>query len=42
MSFAIGVLDPSLAPFGLPMRDDVGVAQRRADRYIDAYLEAMA
>ena len=33
MSFAIGVLDPNLAPFGLRMRDDAEVARRQADRF---------
>ena len=42
MSLAIGVLDATLAPFGLCMRDDVDVAQRRAERFIDAYREVMA
>ena len=33
MSFAIGVLDPNLAPFGLRMRDDATVARRQAERF---------
>jgi dTDP-4-amino-4,6-dideoxygalactose transaminase len=33
MSFAIGVLDPNLAPFGLRMRDDADVARRQAERF---------
>ena len=33
MSFAIGVLDPNLAPFGLRMRDDAEAARRQADRF---------
>lgn len=37
MSFAIGVMDPNLAPFGLRMRDDAEVARRQADRFIKAY-----
>ena len=37
MSFAIGVVDPSLAPYGLRMRDTAAVAERRARRFIDAY-----
>jgi dTDP-4-amino-4,6-dideoxygalactose transaminase len=36
MSFAIGVVDPNLAPFGLRMRDDAGVASRTAERFRDA------
>ena len=34
MSFAIGVIDPSLAPYGLRMRDNADVAARRAQRFI--------
>ena len=33
MSFAIGVLDPNLAPFGLRMRDDAAVARSQAERF---------
>jgi dTDP-4-amino-4,6-dideoxygalactose transaminase len=33
MSFAIGVLDPNLAAFGLRMRDDATVARRQAERF---------
>jgi len=33
MSFAIGVVDPNLAPFGLHMRDDAEVARRQAHRF---------
>jgi hypothetical protein len=33
MSFAIGVMDPNLAPFGLRMRDDTETAKRQADRF---------
>ncbi len=33
MSFAIGVMDPNLAPFGLRMRDDADVARRQAERF---------
>jgi dTDP-4-amino-4,6-dideoxygalactose transaminase len=33
MSFAIGVVDPNLAPFGLRMRDGVDVARARAERF---------
>jgi dTDP-4-amino-4,6-dideoxygalactose transaminase len=33
MSFAIGVLDPNLAPFGLRMRDDAEVARQQAERF---------
>jgi hypothetical protein len=33
MSFAIGVMDPNLAPFGLRMRDDAEVAKRQAERF---------
>lgn len=39
MSFAIGVLDPNLAPFGLRMRDDAEVARRQAERFREAYLK---
>ena len=39
MSFAIGVIDPNLAPFGVRMRDSAEVARRRAQRFIDAYRE---
>lgn len=41
MSFAIGVLDPNLAPFGLRMRDTADVAERRAQRFIDVYREVL-
>ena len=33
MSFAIGVLDPNLAPFGLRMRDGADVARARAQHF---------
>jgi hypothetical protein len=33
MSFAIGVADPNLAPFGLRMRDDAEVARQQAARF---------
>jgi dTDP-4-amino-4,6-dideoxygalactose transaminase len=33
MSFAIGVKDPNLAPFGLRMRDGSDVAQERAEQF---------
>jgi hypothetical protein len=33
MSFAIGVMDPNLAPFGLRMRDDRDVAIRQAEAF---------
>ena len=39
MSFAIGVIDPNLAPFGVRMRDSAQVARRRAQRFIDVYRE---
>jgi dTDP-4-amino-4,6-dideoxygalactose transaminase len=39
MSFAIGVIDPNLAPFGVRMRDSAEVARRRAQRFIDVYHE---
>jgi dTDP-4-amino-4,6-dideoxygalactose transaminase len=42
MSFAIGVLDPNLAPFGLRMRDDAGVARRQAERFRAAWLRHVA
>ena len=38
MSFGIGVVDPNLAPFGLRMRDDAGVARQQAERFRAAYL----
>ncbi len=34
MSFAIGVVDPNLAPFGLRMRDGPDVARERAERFV--------
>jgi dTDP-4-amino-4,6-dideoxygalactose transaminase len=34
MSFAIGVVDPNLAPFGLRMRDGEDVARERAERFV--------
>jgi 8-amino-3,8-dideoxy-alpha-D-manno-octulosonate transaminase len=37
MSFAIGVVDPNLAPFGLRMRDDATVARERAERFAEVY-----
>jgi dTDP-4-amino-4,6-dideoxygalactose transaminase len=37
MSFAIGVVDPNLAPFGLRMRDDASVAVQQAQRFVEAY-----
>jgi hypothetical protein len=33
MSFAIGVLDPNLAPFGIGMRDGPDDAKARAERF---------
>ncbi len=42
MSFAIGVVDPNLAPFGVRMRDSADVARRRAQRFIDVYREVTA
>ena len=33
MSFAIGVADPNLAPFGLRTSDGADVARRRAERF---------
>jgi dTDP-4-amino-4,6-dideoxygalactose transaminase len=33
MSFAIGVVDPNLAPFGLRMRDGAEVARQRAEQF---------
>jgi hypothetical protein len=42
MSFAIGVIDPNLAPFGVRMRDSAEVARRRAQRFIDVYREVLA
>jgi hypothetical protein len=37
MSFAIGVVDPNLAPFGLRMRDNAEIARRQAHRFVSAY-----
>lgn len=37
MSFAIGVMDPNLAPFGLRMRDNAEIARRQAERFALAY-----
>jgi len=42
MSFAIGVVDPNLAPFGLRMRDTADVAERRAQRFIDIYRKVLS
>lgn len=42
MSFAIGVVDPNLAPFGLRMRDDGEVARRQAGRLREAILRHAA
>ena len=42
MSFAIGVVDANLAPFGVRMRDSAEVARRRAQRFIDTYREVTA
>jgi dTDP-4-amino-4,6-dideoxygalactose transaminase len=42
MSFAIGVVDPNLAPFGLRMRDSDAIAHRRAEQFIDVYREIVA
>jgi 8-amino-3,8-dideoxy-alpha-D-manno-octulosonate transaminase len=42
MSFAIGVLDPNLAPFGLRMRDDASVARRQAERFHAVALRYLA
>ena len=39
MSSALGVVDPSLAPYGLRMRDTADVAERSAQRFIDVYRE---
>lgn len=33
MSFAIGVVDPNLAPYGVRMRDGADVARQRAERF---------
>ena len=41
MSFAIGVVDPNLAPYGLRMRDTADVAERRAQHFIDVYREVL-
>lgn len=41
MSFAIGVVDPNLAPFGLRMRDSADVAERRAERFIETYRKVL-
>jgi dTDP-4-amino-4,6-dideoxygalactose transaminase len=37
MSFAIGVLDPNVAPFGLRMRDTAESARSKAHQFADAY-----
>jgi dTDP-4-amino-4,6-dideoxygalactose transaminase len=42
MSFAIGVMDPNLAPFGLRMRDDAEVARRQAERFRSVALRHLA
>jgi hypothetical protein len=42
MSFAIGVMDPNLAPFGLRMRDDADVARRQAERFRSVALRHLA
>jgi hypothetical protein len=36
MSFAIGVVDPNLAPYGLRMLDDADTAREKAERFRDA------
>ena len=41
MSFAIGVLDPNLAPFGLRMRDNAETARPQVERFIEAYREVV-
>jgi dTDP-4-amino-4,6-dideoxygalactose transaminase len=38
MSFAIGVIDPNLAPFGLRMRDGADEASHQADRFREAWI----
>ena len=38
MSFAIGVVDPNLAPFGLKVTDDADTAERQAERFRAAWL----
>ena len=42
MSFAIGVMDPNLAPFGLRMRDGADVAKRQAERFRTVALQHLA
>jgi dTDP-4-amino-4,6-dideoxygalactose transaminase len=42
MSFAIGVLDPNLAPWGLRMRDGADVARERAERFLAVASRHMA
>lgn len=42
MSFAIGVIDPNLAPFGLRMRDSAAVARSQAERFVEAYRRRVA
>jgi len=42
MSFAIGVMDPNLAPYGLRMRDTADVAERRAQHFVDTYREVVS
>ena len=39
MSFAIGVVDPNLAPFGLRMRDDASVARSQSERFREVALK---
>lgn len=41
MSFAVGPNDPNLAPSGLRRRDTTDVAERRPQRFIDAYREVV-
>jgi len=41
MSFAIGVRDPNLAPFGLTVRDDTDVAVQQAERLREAVIQNM-
>jgi 8-amino-3,8-dideoxy-alpha-D-manno-octulosonate transaminase len=42
MSFAIGVLDPNLAPFGLRMRDDAAQARCQAERFREVAAKVLA
>jgi hypothetical protein len=42
MSFAVGVVDPNLAPHDLRMRDSADIPDRRAGRFIDTYRKVVS